>query len=1113
MSVRQKFILTLFLSAFIPAACLLSLDIADFRRELIHQKLDSLDAIVGLKKLQMEMIFDNIHKNLLVSAQRPRVINFFLFCKNKPGQIGSAEYQAILKNVNDALWPVLTHYRLFDIILADENGKKVYSLNPQHTRLGIGRPVDGMLLEEFRENGRAFHLGRIYRDPLRGNRLSLLASNPCFDDRHHFLGIVIFVIDVRPIYELIQNVTGLDQTGETLLVEKQGNDVVWLNPLRHDPQAALKRRETIGSPRGQPSQAAASGQTGRGIAIDYRGKKVLASWLPLKEYGWGLVTKIDAEEELHIVIVRIKRTIFLGFLLLLLIFSLATVLANTFTRPLLELVGVFNRVGKGDLSETPVLSGNDEISHLSMVFHDMVAQLHQTTVSKDQLDAERKRWKHVVQGIADEVWIADEQGRVSMINLPEITKMGLKEFREKTLNQVLEEVDILNPDGKPRPPEETPLLRSLRGETVRGEEIMRDRKTGKKRWRQLSSAPIQDEAGKIVGAVAVIRDVTALKEAEESRAQLSAIVESSEDAIISKDLNGNIATWNAAAERLLGYQPGEIIGKPITTLLPPERREEEAKILEYLRRGEKLEHIETVRVTKDGRRIDVSLTASPIKSSTGKIIGASKIFHDITARKKTEQALQESEQQFRALITARDAVFRMSADWHALRELTGQEFLVDTQFPTESWLEKYIPPHAQRPFMAAVQDTVNNNKMLFQLEHEVIRADGSLGWASSRAIPIIDDAGRITEWFGATTDITDRKRWERALVQSEFFYKQTLESVPGMVFTARAEGYCYYFSKPWTDFTGLSLSENTGLGWINAIHPEHRARVFEAWRTAVKGDAPYELEYPIRHHDGHSEWFRVIARPIRDANGKIERWLGIALNVNQLKEVEMALERSNKDLESFAYAAAHDLKSPLSNILMFSELLEKKYRPQLDEKAKEYLKTIHDSTRRMNLLITGLLDYSRLGRERKLFEPVNMDDVMGHAKENLKSNIEKEQAVIHIQPLPAVRADKILMIHLFQNLIGNAVKYHKPGVRPQIDIFAIDQPNEWHFAVRDNGIGIEEQYFEKIFEIFTRVQTGYEGTGIGLSTAKKIVRIHGGRISVESRVGQGSTFYVILPKR
>jgi light-regulated signal transduction histidine kinase (bacteriophytochrome) len=225
------------------------------------------------------------------------------------------------------------------------------------------------------------------------------------------------------------------------------------------------------------------------------------------------------------------------------------------------------------------------------------------------------------------------------------------------------------------------------------------------------------------------------------------------------------------------------------------------------------------------------------------------------------------------------------------------------------------------------------------------------------------------------------------------------------------------------------------------------------------------------------------------------------------------LQRSNTDLEQFAYVASHDLQEPLRTITGMVQLLQKKYQGNLDARADEYIGFTVEAATRMQALINGLLEFSRVDRQGKPIEEVNMKDVVQAATKSLAKTIHEKNAIITCEDLPTVKADPLQMARLFQNLISNAIKFRSER-QPKIHISATAMEDTWHFSVRDNGIGIEPQYFERIFVIFQRLhtRTEYPGTGIGLSLCKKIVERHGGQIWVESESGAGTTFHFTIPK-
>jgi light-regulated signal transduction histidine kinase (bacteriophytochrome) len=254
---------------------------------------------------------------------------------------------------------------------------------------------------------------------------------------------------------------------------------------------------------------------------------------------------------------------------------------------------------------------------------------------------------------------------------------------------------------------------------------------------------------------------------------------------------------------------------------------------------------------------------------------------------------------------------------------------------------------------------------------------------------------------------------------------------------------------------------------------------------------------------------------VEAANAELRREIDERLEAERaLREKTDALARSNADLEQFAYVASHDLQEPLRMVSSYVQLFEKRYAGQVDEQADKYIRYAVEGAKRMQSLIAGLLEYSRVGRLDEPFGTVDTNAALDQALSNLRSAIEESHARITRGPLPTIIGNVGRIAQVFQNLIGNALKFRRTAQPATVHVSAIPQQGEWQFSVEDNGIGIDAQYLERIFVIFQRLHTRaeYPGTGIGLSICKKVVERHGGRIWVESRVGEGSRFHFTFPR-
>ncbi len=324
-----------------------------------------------------------------------------------------------------------------------------------------------------------------------------------------------------------------------------------------------------------------------------------------------------------------------------------------------------------------------------------------------------------------------------------------------------------------------------------------------------------------------------------------------------------------------------------------------------------------------------------------------------------------------------------------------------------------------------------------------------------------------------------------------------------------------YWSERIEPMFGLAAGKfgGTYADFLDYVHPEDRQGIQEAVAHTLEEGADYAVEHRVVWPDGTVHWFSEVGDVIRDAQGTAVRMLGVVQDITDRKEAEQALAYKAQELEQFAYIVSHDLKEPLRMVKSFLELLRKRCGEHLDAKAEEYIRFAVDGAERMGGLIDSLLTYARVDTRDETFMPIACDTILKQVLHYLRFEIEKTDAQVTADPLPAVLGDKTQLIQLFQNLIGNALKFQNEGQVPSVHISASREGVMWHFAVRDNGIGIDPQQFERLFRVFQRLHTReeYEGTGIGLAISKKIVERHGGDIWIESEVGEGTTFHFTLP--
>lgn len=490
---------------------------------------------------------------------------------------------------------------------------------------------------------------------------------------------------------------------------------------------------------------------------------------------------------------------------------------------------------------------------------------------------------------------------------------------------------------------------------------------------------------------------------------------------------------------------------------------------------------------------------------------------------RAAQTVRDSEARYRSLVEATSQMVwstppsgEFEGDQPAWRAFTGQ---TTAELQGRGWLGAVHPEDRDRVLREWTRAYVA--KTLYQVEYRLRRADGEYRHVLVRVVPVKGEGGEVREWVGTHTDITERKAAQAALEGRDAELRTMIDAIPQLAWMADPGGWIYWYNQRWYDYTGTTFEQMQGWGWRDVHHPEHIDRVIEYVSEKWAAGQPWEGTFLLRSRDGEYRWFLTRAIPLRDERGELVRWFGTNTDITEERHLNETLEarvaerteqlvRSNRELEQFAYVASHDLKAPLRTVASYVQLLQRKYRGRLDDQADRYIAFTVDAVERMNVLIDDVLAYSRVGRETRVAN-VDTGRVLREVLENLEDAL--RGARVTYGDLPAVHADETQLRQVLQNLIGNAVKFQPAGRTPEVDLSAEVQGGAVHFTLRDNGIGIAPQHFERIFGVFQRLhrREEFNGTGVGLAIVKKIVEEHGGRIWVESREGAGTTFHFTLP--
>lgn len=731
-----------------------------------------------------------------------------------------------------------------------------------------------------------------------------------------------------------------------------------------------------------------------------------------------------------------------------------------------------------------------------------------------ELDKSEKRFHAIIQSAPDAMVIADENETIQFVNTQTEKLSGYT--RQELVGKPIR---FLIPDSN----------RAKKNSPGTGQELFAKTKDGQFIPVEISLSPILTSEGRLISVS--IRDITKRKKAEKILI---------ENELMFRDLTQNVpgviyqwierydGTYGAIyvspkLKEYFGLEPGEM--NKLVEYLPPDDKKRWRKSIEESNATKAPWLFEGRLVYPDGTtKWWRGSSVMSMKTDEGLIYNG--IIFDITHQKLTEEKIIQAKKRFEAVFNSQYQFIGVLLPDGKLVEVNetslnfaglAQADVIGKYFWDCYWWA--ISESTRNQLKVSVDKAAGGEFVRY--EADILGKDGIIATVDFSIKPVFDDNNKVILLIAEGRDITQRKLLEQKAREQEEQIRLFIKHTPAAVaMFDRNMRYMIASDRWYTDYD-LKGKDINGKSHYE-VFPEINDN--SEWKSVhqrcLKGEVLAKEQDPFFRADGTMHWLRWEIHPWKTSNEKIGGIIMFTEMITErikvqehLKKLNIQLTESNKELEQFAYVASHDLQEPLRMVSSFLQLLEKKYKSQLDETAHQYIHYAVDGSERMKVLINDLLKFSRVGTAAEEREPVYCNLVVSNVIKVYEAKIRETGASINVLTLPVIYGNKTQVEQLFQNLIGNALKYHG-SESPSVTIGCDEEGADWKFYVKDNGIGIDQKFFEKIFVIFQRLhgKNEYSGTGIGLAICKKIVERHGGRIWIESKLGKGSVFYFTFPK-
>ena len=659
----------------------------------------------------------------------------------------------------------------------------------------------------------------------------------------------------------------------------------------------------------------------------------------------------------------------------------------------------------------------------------------------------------------------------------------------------------------------------------------------------------------------------------QERDLLRRVIDNLPDFIYAKDKQGRFVLNNLAHATDLGVKsPAEMKGKSDFDFFPPELAAQfyadEKKIIETGQPVINQEQYKSKPGDKSGKKYWSVSTKVLWHDAEGKVLGTVGITRDTTEQKRTEAKLAYEQQLFQTLLeTTPDNIYFKDRESRFVRvsqakaESTLQHVrkMYCTSHPADGpdvwpphlagvkpfaeWLigktdfDTYPEEHA-RMALAEEQGIISTGQPMIGKLQKISQCDGTTAWLLTTKMPWRDKDGNIIGTLGVTRNVTELKEAEDTLDRERVLLRTVIDNLPDLIYAKDKQGHFVLNNLAHAKSCGVTPQGMLGNSDFDYFPKELAQQFYDDEQKIIETGQPVinQEQYKCTRGDksGQKRWTVSTKVLWRDDQGAVLGTVGVTRDVHQMKlaqeslrqseeklrQFTVQLERSNRELQDFAYVASHDLQEPLRKIVVFGERLKEKNSAALGPEALDYLERMQKAAGRMQTLINDLLTFSRVTTKAHPFAPVNLAEIASEVVNDLEGRIELVKGRVELGTLPVIDAEPLQMRQVLQNLIGNALKFRRPEEPPVVKVEAQIIPDPGapekklcRLTVSDNCIGFDEKYLDRIFNVFQRLHTRneYEGTGMGLAIVRKIALYHGGDITAKSKPGQGSTFILTIP--